>query len=55
MLKIIRNVGIFLKEYVLIHISHSSLYILEDYKITALLNMSKLEKENLLMCDFRFD
>ena len=42
-----------MEKFVLIHIPHSSLYIPEDYKKTALISQEALEEENLFMCDAR--
>ena len=36
---------------ILIHISHSSLYIPEEYRNTCLISQKELERENLFMCD----
>lgn len=36
---------------IVIHIPHSSLYIPEEYKRTALISKGKLDEENLFMCD----
>lgn len=44
-----------MRKYILIHIPHSSLYIPKEYKKTTLLSSSKLEEENLFMCDFKVD
>ena len=44
-----------MKDYVLIHVPHSSLYIPEEYKKTSLISLSELEKENLFMCDIKVD
>lgn len=42
-----------MKENVLIHIPHSSLYIPDDYKKTSLLLPDELNIENLFMCDYK--
>ena len=42
-----------MKKNVLIHIPHSSLYIPKDYRNSSLLPLSRLEEENIFMCDFR--
>lgn len=36
---------------ILIHIPHSSLFIPEEYKKTALISQKELDEENLFMCD----
>lgn len=36
---------------ILIHIPHSSLFIPEEYKKTALISQNELDEENLFMCD----
>ena len=40
-----------MKNDLLIHIPHSSLYIPEDYRKTALISQGELEEENLFMRD----
>ena len=40
-----------MKNNLLIHVPHSSLYIPEDYRRTALISQAELEEENLFMCD----
>ncbi|MCR4668897.1 MAG: N-formylglutamate amidohydrolase [Clostridia bacterium] len=40
-----------MKNTLLIHIPHSSLYIPEEYRRTALISQDELDEENLFMCD----
>ena len=40
-----------MKNNILIHVPHSSLYIPEEYKRTALIPPDELDAENLFMCD----
>lgn len=40
-----------MKNNILIHVPHSSLYIPEEYAKTALISRQELEAENLFMCD----
>lgn len=40
-----------MKNNILIHLPHSSLYIPEEYRRTALISQKELEEENLFMCD----
>ncbi len=40
-----------MKNNLLIHVPHSSLYIPEEYQRTALISQAELEEENLFMCD----
>ena len=40
-----------MKNDLLIHIPHSSLYIPEDYRRTSLISRAELDEENLFMCD----
>lgn len=42
-----------MQKNVLIHIPHSSLYIPEDYRSSSLISLSKLDEENMFMCDYR--
>ena len=44
-----------MREYLLIHVPHSSLYIPEEYKETALISRERLDEENLFMCDYLVD
>lgn len=40
-----------MKNLLLIHIPHSSLYIPEEYRRTSLISRAELDEENLFMCD----
>lgn len=44
-----------MQKNVLIHIPHSSLYIPEEYRRSALISLSELDEENLFMCDLKVD
>ena len=40
-----------MKNNILIHVPHSSLYIPDEYRRTALISQAELDEENLFMCD----
>ena len=40
-----------MKNNILIHVPHSSMYIPDEYRKTALISKEELEEENLFMCD----
>lgn len=44
-----------MRKYVLIHIPHSSTYIPNKYKKTALITQEELNSENLFMCDHKVE
>ena len=39
-----------MKNNILIHVPHSSLYIPDEYRKTALISQTELDEENLFMC-----
>lgn len=44
-----------MRKNILFHIPHSSLYIPDSYKQSTFLTISKLEEENMFLCDYKVD